>query len=409
MEILWSGDVNSDEWTAALNAFCDTYEDPTASFVWKDDQKRESCNKIWTKLQTCKDPLTPDTLTCLRAVKILLRGRDAVDCILSLDAFAVYVHLAETTDSTVANEALKCAINSVYARPDFIELLLSSQLYDRLFKLAQMAQLVDFHLLVWRCLLATFENARAIVYIQETLRGLECILPTILYCIRFEPQRFPTDTKRIALVTELLKALYVLASTWQTTTELPSHITKLTDDAMALLSSILAFPNRPTLFNFKSNAVNLLLMVHHPAWMERFEAHDGVEHLIAFVEYAIMKIRVEKSKSTQVLTPAVIAMHHVVKANRDGFRKVKLAIFHDDDDEVIAPKDPLNKLPMNPPPLTKGSLHESFCSFMTSTDTELKRCVSEFLYTLCRSNATEFTMRTGMGNAVALLRLKGFV
>ncbi|CAK4121260.1 unnamed protein product [Aphanomyces euteiches] len=234
-----------------------------------------------------------------------------------------------------------------------------------------MAQLVDFHLLVWRCLLATFENARAIVYIQETLRGLECILPTISYCIRFEPQRFPTDTKRIALVTELLKALYVLASTWQ--------------------------------------AVNLLLMVHHPAWMERFEAHDGVEHLIAFVEYAIMKIRVEKSKSTQVLTPAVIAMHHVVKANRDGFRKVKLAIFHDDDDEVIAPKDPLNKLPMNPPPLTKGSLHESFCSFMTSTDTELKRCVSEFLYTLCRSNATEFTMRTGMGNAVALLRLKGFV
>ena len=49
------------------------------------------------------------------------------------------------------------------------------------------------------------------------------------------------------------------------------------------------------------------------------------------------------------------------------------------------------------------------CTLMTDLEPTLKRCASELLWVLCDEQADEFTMRTGFGNAVHMLQLRGIV
>ncbi|KAF0689498.1 Aste57867_19055 [Aphanomyces stellatus] len=422
METLATTDVEDCAWRAALTTFRNEYE---ATSTFERQWKRQCCLNVWARLKSNEGtivrveahdpPSVLDTLLCLNVIKIFMRERIDIDPFLSLEAFRVFLDLAESKDSTeaISLEALKCAINSVYARPEFVSSLLTSPHYDRLFHLTTLARPFEFHTLVWKCLLMSFENPAAIERVERTLNGYDCILPTIRYCL--ECSSFAKDSKCVDLVTELLKTLYVLAASWQNASQLPDHIDNFADQAMALLSAVLGRPNSARVLALKFHvqfhpAVNLLLLVQHPLLVESFVQSGGMPPLVSFLTFAIMKVRVEKTENPSVLTPVVIALHQLAKNNREGFRLLKVAIFNDETSPVgTATPEVLTQLPMNPPAAAKGSLQESFCSFMTSTDTDLKRCVSEFLFTLCHHNALEFTQRTGMGNAVALLRLKGIV
>jgi hypothetical protein len=83
---------------------------------------------------------------------------------------------------------------------------------------------------------------------------------------------------------------------------------------------------------------------------------------------------------------------------------------------------------MNPTDCPPGTLRAELVGYMTSVDTNLKRITAELLYTLCMQNGRwlylylccyylfiyifiyivdEFIYRTGFGNAIALLKIKG--
>lgn len=55
-----------------------------------------------------------------------------------------------------------------------------------------------------------------------------------------------------------------------------------------------------------------------------------------------------------------------------------------------------------------GSLRWKLIKLMTSNDSNLKRCASELLWTICGSS-DKFVRRTGYGNAVHMLGIKGLV
>ncbi|RLO01295.1 hypothetical protein DYB28_009813 [Aphanomyces astaci] len=154
-------------------------------------------------------------LLSLTVVKILMRDRDSIDVFLSVEAFELFVRVAEqATDEAAACEAIKCAINSVYKRPSFVADLLATQTtYDTLFHLTS----------------------------------------TLAFCVQ-SPHSLPHDGDRVALATELLKVLYVFASAWQLT----------------------------------KHAANVLLLVQHPALVDRFICYDGVGHTIALLEYVVL-------------------------------------------------------------------------------------------------------------------------
>ncbi|ETV72719.1 hypothetical protein, variant 2 [Aphanomyces astaci] len=390
LDVLSRGDATGGEWLNALRAFSDKYGG-ASSFDWDRQVKHVAVANVWSQLQKQTTTSGEDPLLSLTVVKILMRGRDSIDVFLSVEAFELFIRVAEqATDEAAACEAIKCAINSVYKRPSFVADLLATQTtYDTLFHLTSLARPFAWHTLVWKCLLATFEHPAAIERVEHTLHGYACILPTLAFCVQC-PHSLPHDGDRVALATELLKVLYVFASAWQNAMCLPPAIESIADPAMALLSNVLALPNSQSLLELKLHAANVLLLVQHPALVDRFICYDGVGHTIALLEYVIMKVRVEHTQDPGVVVPVVIGLHQLAKNSVKGLSLLQQAIFqiNNHTSAEIAQTTPLSELPMSPPPLVKGCLQQTLCTFMTSTNTDLKRCVSEFLFTLCRHNGT---------------------
>ena len=63
-----------------------------------------------------------------------------------------------------------------------------------------------------------------------------------------------------------------------------------------------------------------------------------------------------------------------------------------------------NMHPLNAP---EGSTRWKLIKLMTYTESNVKRCTGELLWTLCDSNSNEFVLRCGFGNAVHMLSIKG--
>ena len=64
---------------------------------------------------------------------------------------------------------------------------------------------------------------------------------------------------------------------------------------------------------------------------------------------------------------------------------------------------------MHPLDAPHGTLRWKLIRLMTYTETHVKRYTCEFLWVLCNQNAQEFVLRTGLGNAMAFLGVKGMV
>ena len=64
---------------------------------------------------------------------------------------------------------------------------------------------------------------------------------------------------------------------------------------------------------------------------------------------------------------------------------------------------------MDPTDIPKGTLRARLVGSMTSLDSLLKRYCAELLYALCDKDTGEFVSRTGFGNAIALMQIKGLI
>ncbi|OQR92910.1 hypothetical protein ACHHYP_03075 [Achlya hypogyna] len=361
----------------------------------------------------------------LMATKIMMRERRDIDIVLTTEAFGVFLRFASrpfevTTDiptNAIQLEAIRCMVNSVYMRPDFVNQLLANKSYDAFFALSSTAQSVEFHTLLWKCILASFEQPLAVTAAITSLRVYATILPTAAYCIT--SPGFSQDAAQIALVVELVKAMFVIANHHKSAAVAADW--PAVDDTMPLFIALLQLPNTAQVFDLKLQAVNCLMVLHHPAYIEHMVSHGASGALLAFLAYVLFKIRLEKTKKAQVATPLIIGLNLLASAH-DGFRsECELSIFGSTvcscigemttgtESLPLAPEDKAGAISMAPPPSAKYSVQEGLVSFMTSLDTDLKRCASEFLFTLCHQNPLEFTQRTGMGNAVALLRTRGLV
>ncbi|ETV72717.1 hypothetical protein H257_12446 [Aphanomyces astaci] len=455
LDVLSRGDATGGEWLNALRAFSDKYGG-ASSFDWDRQVKHVAVANVWSQLQKQTTTSGEDPLLSLTVVKILMRGRDSIDVFLSVEAFELFIRVAEqATDEAAACEAIKCAINSVYKRPSFVADLLATQTtYDTLFHLTSLARPFAWHTLVWKCLLATFEHPAAIERVEHTLHGYACILPVVL-----------TPHHEIYYLFNI-GILYILSlQYWRSLRQRPPYFDgelrsgMYVDIGFLRAMSALVTPRRRSCrprHRAAQGAVRICLCLaecHVPATGHRIDSrprHGFAEQCVGPAQLAvapraqiarckcplagaapgagrslhmlrrrrpydcavgIMKVRVEHTQDPGVVVPVVIGLHQLAKNSVKGLSLLQQAIFqiNNHTSAEIAQTTPLSELPMSPPPLVKGCLQQTLCTFMTSTNTDLKRCVSEFLFTLCRHNALEFTQRTGLGNAVALLRLKGIM
>lgn len=57
----------------------------------------------------------------------------------------------------------------------------------------------------------------------------------------------------------------------------------------------------------------------------------------------------------------------------------------------------------------KGTLRWHMIRLMTWVESNVKRAASELLWSVCDEDSTQFVLRTGFGNAIHFLGMKGFV
>jgi hypothetical protein len=76
-------------------------------------------------------------------------------------------------------------------------------------------------------------------------------------------------------------------------------------------------------------------------------------------------------------------------------------------DNLIAPTEsPRNMTPIDAP---NGTLRWKLIQLLTWPNSFVKRLTGELLFLLCHNSQQEFIRRVGIGNAVAILSLKGLI
>lgn len=107
-----------------------------------------------------------------------------------------------------------------------------------------------------------------------------------------------------------------------------------------------------------------------------------------------------------VLSPILVLLTRVATSSMEGRAELKAIIFPNSWEEDLSEDD---NQKMDPTDIPEGSLRSNLIGLMTSLDSVLKRYCAELLYALCEEGTGEFVGRTGFGNAIALMQIKGLI
>jgi hypothetical protein len=107
-----------------------------------------------------------------------------------------------------------------------------------------------------------------------------------------------------------------------------------------------------------------------------------------------------------VLSPILVLLTRVATSSMEGRAELKGIIFPNSWEEDLNEDD---NQKMDPTDIPEGSLRANLIGLMTSLDSVLKRYCAELLYALCEEGTGEFVGRTGFGNAIALMQIKGLI
>lgn len=131
---------------------------------------------------------------------------------------------------------------------------------------------------------------------------------------------------------------------------------------------------------------------------------------------------ISNSSSAVLLYPILSLLMKVSTFSAAATADLKLLIFPNpwkkggeegNEDEEEAEEDEMGpdylQRKMDPTDIPEGTLRARLVRSMTSLDSLLKRYSAELLYALCDKDTGEFVSRTGFGNAIALMQIKGLI
>ncbi|TMW56068.1 hypothetical protein Poli38472_008716 [Pythium oligandrum] len=351
-----------------------------------------------TRLLVCDEEATVKLLTM---TKVLMRDRRGIDALLDINTLELFLLCAEGPDVRVGEEAMKCFINSVYSRPEFVrDYVMPTNTPSRVLSLTARAGPASFHLMVWKALLVSCEADVMIQFLNTSVHNWQRIHSTLRYCL-YAPASlsFPHGHERAALTLELLKLLAVLVNSlhWPPATSSEEHhgdtqaiavcLQQLGDVLLDTLNHVPpgSSPFTSPLVDIKNKALELFMFLP-PVTLPLFLAqqHKALQGMLTHLHTMVVLVRIEKTRLTRDLAPVLLACHH-----------------------LTATGDPIVKRFFTTHLFENSFFHKHLTALLTSLDTSVKRYTGEWLYLLCDQNADEYTRRTGIGNAIGLLRIKG--
>jgi hypothetical protein len=155
--------------------------------------------------------------------------------------------------------------------------------------------------------------------------------------------------------------------------------------------------------------------------------NGGIEPLVDILSYQSSLVVVERTGSSTndaaAIVPILLTLLRLVESNELIRKVVKDAIFPPNAEATFEQRvsdemtkttqqsggGKVNAKNMAPLDAPKGTLRWKLICLMTWTESNVKRAACELLWALCDGNATQFVLRTGFGNAVYFLGIKGCV
>jgi hypothetical protein len=247
---------------------------------------------------------------------------------------------------------------------------------------------------------------------ESTSVGFRSILiDTIRWALESDPS-FPGDDadKRAELVTEILGVFYALRVGQGL---VPS---KCEPGIMELVSTTLGLPSNTDsrIMQVKLSTTSLL-MDSDPSFGGYLLEKEAVQPLLEMLESQVTDVvdsaRVDNA-AVSSLVPTLVVLHKYSASDAIFRDMVKQFIFPLDAEEhfqtkvreQIATTESKNMGPLDAP---KNTIRWKLISLLTWTQSHIKRCTGELLWTICAGNATEFVHRVGFGNALPILSSRG--
>ena len=247
------------------------------------------------------------------------------------------------------------------------------------------------------------------------------LVGTLSWAVSSEPP-FPggPEDRRGDLALELLRALYALNVSGlaaEPSRETSAEIGAALRDVLGLSSA------DGRAYRCKLAAVNLLLDA--PKGHSRYLVESGaVTHLVDVLSYQTSLVVVERTASTAddaaAVLPVLLALLRIVKSEKEALEIVRRGVFPLKSESAfreLADAEVLkgngegtvrakNMAPLDAP---RGTLRWRLVRLMTWLESGVKRAACELLYALCGEDGTELVLRTGFGNAVHFLGVRGAV
>ena len=257
------------------------------------------------------------------------------------------------------------------------------------------------------------------------------LVATLAWCIRSNSPSFPglIGDRRPDLVVEILNTLFAMSPGVSQSLSSNGNDSFEEEDTMTqlgiLLCDIIRYPNADVrVYKCKLAVVNLL-MDAPPGYAHYLLLNGGIQPLISILTLQATTLVVEQSRTNSVkdaltIVPILAVLHKMCQAVPTVKDIIKVQVFPtnlEEDEEcksAIQSDNAVSDSPnycvsMNALDATPGTLRWKLIKLMTWTDTSVKRCASELLWTLCNEDPNEFVRRTGFGNAVHMLGIKGLV
>lgn len=358
-----------------------------------------------------------------------------------LDLDILTLSSTETDEMDVPRLASICLFRATYgndtltvvARQTFVDsldgcaclmraLLRGDQPVSRLFSVVR-----NIHHLISTCPESITKMEHSLMTWMESAEGSKCyltelIVATMAWACRSEPpfSNASVDDRRPELILEILRTMYALHGRTSPSNETMTHIG-------ILLCELLRYSSADTrLYEIKLAVVSLLLNAP-TEYSTYLLANGGIEPLVDILSYQSSLVVVEKTGSSTndaaAIIPILLTLLRLVESNELVLKVVTDAVFPPDSEATFeqlsadvmgntaaqSKGGKVNAKNMAPLDAPKGTLRWKLICLMTWTESNVKRAACELLWALCDGNATRFVLRTGFGNAVYFLGIKGCV
>jgi Guanine nucleotide exchange factor synembryn len=223
---------------------------------------------------------------------------------------------------------------------------------------------------------------------------------------------FPGDAsdRRADLAVEILRIFYVL--------RVGKDLSAADSHQVKFLMNVSGRDPR----SYQVKLATVTLLMDTPPSFAAFFLENGMDALLQVLDQQVSEVvdhTILGNQAATALVPILAVLNAFSIASNDFRRVVKELVFPPEAEEEFWAKAQqestranghgVGAKNMSPLDAPRGTLRWKLVRLLTWTESHTKRLTSELLWTLCGSDAKEFVLRLGFGNALPMLGLKGLV